>query len=79
MVLVFKLTFQVKLSTSLENTVSSSHIVLDVVGRVSDILRLSSSILHDFRVFLKSYPKASEMTEIAGVFCVSNITHIGIL
>lgn len=64
---------------SLENTVISSHAVLDVLGRVSDILHLSSSILYDFRVFLKSYPKASEMTEIAGVFCVSDITHIAIL
>jgi len=64
---------------SLENIVNSSDIVLDVLGRVSGILHLSSGIPHDFRVFLKSFPKASEMAEIAVVFCVSSITHICIL
>lgn len=63
---------------SLENTVSSSHIILRL-WRGPDILHLSSGILNDFGVFPKSYLKAGEMTEIAGVSCVSNITYICIL
>lgn len=64
---------------SLENNVNSSGIVLDVLGSVSGILQLSSNIPHDFRVFLRSYLKASETTAIADIFCVSNATRSGVV
>lgn len=50
-VFVFKITFRVKSSICLQK-IRSSHVLLDGFGRVSDGIHLSSSILHDFGVFL---------------------------